>query len=413
MGARSGNGVIQKIVNRFAELGLPVAGGQLTDLAKHFGREPIENVLDFYSKLGDQEECLRLFTPSQVADHIRLLALVHAQSCSVIALEDGKEPGTLDLVVAGFDRYGVGTELFLCLNLLGLNPYKSLGYSDRPTTRYIWTLSVEGATSPLREIAEGLRSLLGRSFDVRSADEPWDGTLGAHQARQQTEYIGLKSSLELTNNAYYIKSDIIVLNLLKIVDKEEFAIIVRKIDDLHQRVDAVETNVLREVEATNVLRKVEALEANMLRTLELLHGFRAELRSLLHRNDALEELDSEHEAVFNEAEKVVGADSKARQEAEAILSRLQGETITRPLTLRLKQFLKNRQWGLPCPRKECAHCASSPTWQKGAAYSTGGHMRFMHADDSGRWVTHGGRTTFSEFVLLDLPDRRKKRRESV
>lgn len=109
-------------------------------------------------------------------------------------------------------------------------------------------------------------------------------------------------------------------------------------------------------------------------------------------------------AAFEQIDSVPGTDESARARVQALLNALSGEPVTKALTDHLKQFLKDRLWGIQCPT--CA-APAGPIWN-GAA------MQFAHTTRPTRGrprnsATHGGMTVFRDLILVDRPDRRVRK----
>ncbi len=112
-------------------------------------------------------------------------------------------------------------------------------------------------------------------------------------------------------------------------------------------------------------------------------------------------LSEKQRAVFAEIAAIEGSDAAARRKAQKALNKLKGEKVTEALGRHIAQTLRDRGWGLQCSCGEIGQFL----WQKNRHCAEGGLLVLSHKTQ-GKQQTHDSSTVFSEYVLMEKPDRR-------
>lgn len=162
---------------------------------------------------------------------------------------------------------------------------------------------------------------------------------------------------------------------------------------------AGEQEILRQLELIN--ERLGAIERGQQALRTLVHDkLTARTKSMKEAPSRIE-LTPKQLTVFQEIDKIEGADETARSRVQEQLSVLESDPLTEALVDNLKYLLKQREWGIECPT--CKE-PSSPMWK-------GQNVQFTHSGYSGkqqglRSVTHGGMSKFQKIFLVARSDKR-------
>lgn len=115
------------------------------------------------------------------------------------------------------------------------------------------------------------------------------------------------------------------------------------------------------------------------------------------KEEVLQGLTPKQEEVLKAIEALQGENADARAKATKLLAELHGNPATKPLIIAIRARLKERNWGVECPK--CTSAARL-VWQPKAELSNAGCLQFGHSSESGGAVTHGGHTALPKLKIV-------------